>query len=551
MMHSVIMLLMALLELFGVGLVVLGILFLCCPFAIVYQVDSLGQKTKIGYLWRIKGDYILYQSMLPIFPSSRIGFVKGHEIRPLVTNIQQNKVQKTIGTFTDDGRIHDLNGAEVGICENPDQRSTYVVDENGERTGFVRGSFLAKKDLIVRAAGFSVLREEGQEDYEVFDVRVGFMDLMLPSTMIYMILFYPLMLLSRYLTDGALNNYMLLMLVWYVLIVSALYILKYEKTMRNSSIVYFVGLIDHNNGVKVWNFCIIVSSFLAFRIAEYSMYPLFAVILIGFICNLSCFNDKWVLEEPSSGWSERIPVMPATKPTPNSANTVKREFQWKPVLSLKGITSDDTVELMFTETDFNGPESTVRKANPFSKGPIQSDDDLCSRAKDVLNGVKTSDNCEETAIVKILNSAYRLTLQYGLADYELFDLLLGFVQSNVTYKLDDQCSSIDNILEYFRFACETLYDKEGDCDCKAILAYQLFKKLGVDVDLVEVVSGDAEYRNHVAIVLHNTPDAKVPLPPDYVEYAPGRGVYCEATGFGFKIGDIPNDIDVKTIKVIS
>ena len=84
-----------------------------------------------------------------------------------------------------------------------------------------------------------------------------------------------------------------------------------------------------------------------------------------------------------------------------------------------------------------------------------------------------------------------------------------------------------------------------------MLAYQLFKRLGVDVELVEVESGETTYRNHVAIVLHNNPGAKVQLPPDYVEYAPNKGVYCEATGFGYKPGDIPKDINTDSIKVIS
>ena len=202
------------------------------------------------------------------------------------------------------------------------------------------------------------------------------------------------------------------------------------------------------------------------------------------------------------------------------------------------------MELSFTDADFNGLNSSVRQANPFRKGSITSDEDLCKRAQEVLAGAKTSDGSEETALAKILNSAYQLTLQYGLADFEMYDLLLGFVQSNVHYETDDKSESIGNVLEYFRYASETLYDKEGDCDCKSVLAYQLFKRLGVDVDLVEVESGETTYRNHVAIVLHNTPNAKVQLPPDYVEYAQDKGVYCESTGFGFKPGDKTPDIDL-------
>ena len=551
MIQSILLLLKALGEILGVGLLILGLLFLICPFAIVYRIEPSGRRRKVGYLWRIRGEYILYDSILPIFSSSRIGFIRGYEVRPLVTNIQQNKVQKTLGTFTDDGRVLDLAGTEVGACEHPDQRSSFILDSGGDKIGCVMGSLLAKQDVVVRAAGFAVLREKEQQQNSAFDIRVGFMDLMLPSALIYMVLFYPLMLLTQAITENAPNIYMLLMLLWYALIVLVLYVVKYEKTMKNDSIDYLVGLIDRNVGVKGLNICIIIAAFIAFRVADATLYPLFAVTLIGFLCNLTCFKGTWHIEEPSSGWSGRIPSVPAPKPIPAGVKTVTRDYTWKPVLSLKGVTSDDTLELTFTESDFSGVNSLVRKANPFRNGPITSEEDLYKRAREVLSGAKTSDGSEETALAKILNSAYQLTLQYGLADFEMYDLLLGFVQANVHYETDDKSEPIGKILEYFRYACETLYDKEGDCDCKSVLAYQLFKRLGVDVDLVEVASGETDHRNHVAVVLHNSPGAKVQLPPDYKEYAPGKGVYCEATGLGFKPGDVPNDVDKDSINVIS
>lgn len=552
MIQSILLLLKALGEILGAGLLLMGLLFLICPFVIVYRVEPSGRKRKVGYLWKIKGECILYDSALPIFSSSRIGFIRGHEVRPLVTNIQQNKVQKKLGTFSDDGKIQDLTGQDIAFCETPDQRSSKVNESgSGDCIGYVRGSLRADQDLIVRAAGFAVLRENQKQDSTVFDIRVGFMDLLLPSTLLYMVLFYPLMLITEAITENVPNLYMLVMLLWYALIVAVLYVVKYEKTMKNDSIDYLIGLVDRNVGVKGWNVCIVIAAFIAFRVADATLYPLFAVTLLGFLANMRCFNDIWHLEEPSSGWSGRIPAVPAPQPAPSVAKLVTRDYTWKTTLGFKGIDANDILQLSFTEADFNGTNAPVRQANPFRNGAIDSEEDLVRRAREVLAGAKTSDNCEETALATILNSAYQLTLQYGLADFEMYDLLLGFVQSNVHYETDDKSSSIGNVPEYFRYACETLYDKEGDCDCKSVLAYRLFKKLGVDVDLVEVISGNADHRNHVAIVLHGTPDAKVLLPPDYKEYAPGKGVYCESTGKGFKPGEVPDGIDINSIIAIS
>ena len=369
MIQSILLLLKALGEILGVGLLLLGLLFLICPFAIVWRVEPSGRKRKVGYLWKIKGECILYDSILPIFSSSRIGFIRGYEVRPLVTNIQQNKVQKTLGTFSDDGKVMDLTGREVASCETPGEKSTKVTDNSGKLVGYVRGSLRSGQDLIVRAAGFAALREKEQQDSSVFDVRVGFMDLMLPSAVIYMILFYPLMLLTKAITENVPNLYMLVMLLWYALIIIVMYVVKYEKTMKNDSIDYLIGLIDRNVGVKGWNICIIIAAFIAFRVADATIYPLFAVTLIAFLCNMTCFKGLWHIEEPSSGWSGRIPAVPAPKPVPAGTKLVTRDYSWKKTLSFKGITADDTLQLSFTESDFNGVNSPVRQANPSVLAP--------------------------------------------------------------------------------------------------------------------------------------------------------------------------------------
>lgn len=554
MIQSLLLLLQSLGEILGVGLLIYLLIFLFGPYTVVYKVLPSGRRKKVGYLWRIKGEYTLYDSLLPIFSSSRIGFIKGYEVRPLVVNVQQNKVQKTLGTFTDDGKVNDLHGNIVAHCEDADAKSTAVLDTNGEKVGHLCGAMRAKSDLTVRGAGFAVLREGEEGDQSVFDVRVGFKDLMLPAALAYMVLFYPLRLLTETFTSAYSNIYMLVMLLYYVLFVGILYVIKYEKTMQNQSIDYVIGLIDRNVGVKWLNILIIIAAVVALRIASPALMPLFTVVLTGFLFNLACFNGKWHLEQPGSSWSGRIPVNPAPQnpASASSSKRVTRTFSWASIMALKGIKDcKEEIELSFAESDFKGVTSTVRKANPFRSGPIESEEDLSDRAKQVLAGAQTADGSEDTAIAKILNSAYQLCLQYGLADFEMFDLVLGFVQANVNYVVDEDSESIGKVEEYFRYASETLVDREGDCDCKSVLAYRLFEKLGVDVDLVTVKSGGKGVYNHVAIVLKNKADAAIKLPPEYTEYAPGQGVYCESTGHGFHPGDVPKDVDTKSLVVLS
>lgn len=554
MIESLLHLLQSLGEILGAGLFIYLLIFLFGTYSVVYRVMPSGRKKKVGYLWRIRGEYILYDSLLPVFESSRIGFIKGYEVRPLVVNVQQNKVQKTLGTFTDDGKVFDLHGNLVASCGDATAGTTTVLDTNGEKVGLLRGSLRAKSDLTVRGAGFAVLREGEDGDTSVFDIRVGFKDLMLPAALAYMVLFYPFRLLTETFASNHSGLYMLVMLLYYVLIVGILYVIKYEKTMQNQSIDYVIGLIDRNVGVKWLNILIIIAAVVALRVSSPALLPLFAVILAGFLFNLTCFNGKWHLEQPGASWSGRIPVNPTAQNTTSAASSkrITRTFSWAPIMALKGIKDcKEEIELSFAESDFNGVTSLVRKANPFRSGPLQSEEDLSNRTKQVLAGVKTADGSEDTAIAKILNSAYQLCLQYGLADFEMFDLVLGFVQANVKYVVDEESESIGKVEEYFRFASETLVDREGDCDCKSVLAYRLFEKLGVDVDLVTVRSGDKGTYNHVAIVLKNKANALIQLPPEYAEFAPGQGVYCESTGHGFHPGDVPKDVDTKSLIVLS
>ncbi|MBO7112066.1 MAG: hypothetical protein J6W18_08970 [Bacteroidaceae bacterium] len=554
MIESLSHLLQSLGEILGAVLLIYLLFFILGMYTVIYRVMPSGQKKKVGYLWRIKGEYVLYDSLLPLFSSSRIGFIKGYEIRPLVVNVQQNKVQKTLGTFTDDGKVYDLNGNPVAHCENTQTRTTAVIDNNGDKVGFLRGALRAKQDLIVRGAGFAILHEKEEGDRSVFDVRVGFKDLMLPAALAFMVLFYPFRLLTETFTSSYSALYMLVMLLYYVLMVGILYVIKYEKTMQNQSIDYVIGLIDRNVGVKWLNILIIITAVIALRISTPALLPLFAVILAGFLFNLACFNGKWYLEQPGSSWSGRIPVIPIPQnPAPaSSSKRITRTFSWAPIMALKGFKDcKDEIELSFAESDFNGVNSLVRMANPFRSGPVNSEDDLSNRAKQVIAGAKTADGSEDSAIAKILNSAYQLTLQYGLADFEMFDLVLGFVQANVKYVIDEESESIGKVREYFRYASETLVDREGDCDCKSVLAYRMFEKLGVDVDMVTVKSGGKDVYNHVAIVLKNKADAPIQLPPEYVEFYPGQGVYCESTGHGFHPGDVPKDVDKDSIITIS
>jgi hypothetical protein len=532
-----------LLALFSVVL----LLYLLLPFSRVSRITPFGGRETVGFLWKKKGTYILYDSILPFFPSTRIGSVRGSDVHPCVVNNQHNLVEQKLGTVDSDGYIYDLNNNCLGACGDKKKRRFDILDINGATVGRVNGSLRSNFDLNARAAAFALLSAtESEEETSVFDVRVGLRDLLLPAALIYAVLF-PLTSWIASMISGDINGtYFLIALLVYPVILLILYIAKYEATLQGNPFTFLIQMIDRNLGLGWMNTLIIILSAIALVFVSGVLSPLFVVLLIGFLFNLSCFPGSWHQNEPSDTWTRKLPKAPKEAPAAPNTHLVTRQYPWKPVMDLKGIDCNEVLELTFNPEDYDGLDKFVRTSNPFQTEPT-SLEETTQKATAVLAGIKTADNSEETALTKILNSAYQLCMQFGLADFELFDLVLGFIQTNILYKLDEECDSIGKKKEYFRFPGETLFDVEGDCDCKAVLAYGLFKRLGVDVDLVVVKANDSDEYNHAAVVFKNKPEAPVKLPPGFKEYAPGKGYYCELTGEGFHPGDIPQGVDPNSI----
>lgn len=97
--------------------------------------------------------------------------------------------------------------------------------------------------------------------------------------------------------------------------------------------------------------------------------------------------------------------------------------------------------------------------------------------------------------------------------------------------------------EYARFPIETLYDEEGDCDCFAILAAALFKLHGYSAALIFS-------QNHCMAGV-GIPE-NIEIPGNWVEDSEGRKYFvCEATGRGWRIGELSDEHDFAVEEVIT
>lgn len=116
-----------------------------------------------------------------------------------------------------------------------------------------------------------------------------------------------------------------------------------------------------------------------------------------------------------------------------------------------------------------------------------------------------------------------------MSSYQFANLILSFVhEQNIKYSYDEDSTSY---IEYFRFPIETIYDTTGDCDCKAILACSLFKKLGYRVAF-------ALMPGHAALAISTE---SAPFFGNF-EMNGTSWFYCESTGDDWKPGQIPSNI---------
>ena len=359
-----------------------------------------------------------------------------------------------------------------------------------------------------------------------------------------------------------------------------LHIIDMDCRTRNKPFLLFFRTVNTNTGVAKWNILLLIvsiatliTSIVALSISHkyFICLPLFVAATISMIVNLIVGeDDDWRVKKPSQiKWTPRdqdgkVRIKAGSQ---DAKTPVVRNFKW--LLKDKwGIPSDpsDVAKVTLYKEDWEEPDPELRKKNPFygisDDGTTfnwlyMAGENLDKSAPIVVQGPDSDDNdSEQQAIDTILQSASDIADKYNMADFEIPELLLTFCQSDeIKYTVDEESNAIkrfnstDNngkpILEYFRFASETLYDKEGDCDCKSVLAYRLMNAMGIDVKLVSVCTNGSAVPTHVAIIFKDDTNRyqKLANYPDYT--------YCEATSKGWKIGVIPEEVDENSIKILA
>jgi len=143
----------------------------------------------------------------------------------------------------------------------------------------------------------------------------------------------------------------------------------------------------------------------------------------------------------------------------------------------------------------------------------------------------TQDNYMQTLAGKLNETA----TQNGYSSYDEGNFILAFVQS-IPYKTDNASTCYQ---DYPRFPVETLVDNVGDCKSHSILYTTIMLILGYGTVFLNPP-------NHLAVgILGNN------LQGSYYVYNNQNYYYCETTGSGFTIGELPKEFTTQSVGVYS
>ncbi|MDW8438779.1 MAG: hypothetical protein RMM16_12185, partial [Chloroherpetonaceae bacterium] len=257
----------------------------------------------------------------------------------------------------------------------------------------------------------------------------------------------------------------------YVLILGAFWLAFQLIYDPKHPIFIFLRMLNRRTGIERLDLIALIvslASIVVFYKTSFFLLPIAIAMAIGHAISL--------LNYEASAWKVTVPplVVPDIPPFPDEApapeKSVERKFEWQ--LNAFGIYKNYATTILIDLLRLE----TLRKLNPFAK----DEDWLYHYEEKIKAMVRTEDESREVSeIAKYIRTQ---TERDNLTALQEMQAILAFAQApNIEYKLDEECEEIGNRREYHRYATETLHDKRGDCDCKAMLAVSLFRRLGYQV----------------------------------------------------------------------
>ena len=430
--------------------------------------------------------------------------------------------------------------ATVPAAPEPAELKVPVLVGCGIKTGWLSGEIPGCPiTLEARAAAFAAMYNQ---DGEAYSEHLASSAYSWKDTALFTSVVYALVFLVIYFVNVGILEYPLLGNDFKAILIFTAFFFVFWALVRACKIFSiesgrswqpFFNLFNKSLGLKKVDLFILILSFIALPLSffkfDMDFIPLFLALLLGTGINrmLGRNGRKWDVANPlapdQDDADEEELYDKKTSLLNKPEGDVPVEYNWK----LQPF--DSAAELEFQVAFWYDREQvdSQRLMNPF----YMENPRLRNRPSVFKN--RTDFNLHLRYVIQEMD---RLAGKYGLTEADRLQQVLDFVQQAIAYVKDDESKTISKPYIYVRFPDETLFDREGDCNCKAFLAASMYYMMGLDV-----VYASSTTLGHTVIGVklgQEILDAcGIEAGNDNVlEYNNQRYILCETTHGGFRIG---------------
>lgn len=289
--------------------------------------------------------------------------------------------------------------------------------------------------------------------------------------------------------------------------------------------------------------CAIITGAFTLSFYRFDFIPLIWVIISGVSINMLIKGnrERWRIDSTNKEEENGIEWFEDEEEEPeNPDGDISRNYSW--VLEKNYVNPNNlygNLTLFFTDARIK----ELRHINPFYAQRKEK------HAKEYILDMfhRLKEHSDLTARTRYIASYItRVTSDVNSVDpLAKIQFTLDFVQEpNISFAANEDCKEIDLFPEYIRWPEETLYDKTGDCNSKALLAAILFYHMGYNTLYMY-----SRVQQHAAVGIELSPKwekyenkertiGDKPLSELTITFNGKKYLFCEITMDGFSIGGL-------------
>ena len=396
-----------------------------------------------------------------------------------------------------------------------------------------------------RACAFALLSERYNKNHytEYYRSRpYGWLDTALLSSFVYSLLFLIGYVLVTYVwrkpyigtnSKVAYEFMAFYFVLWAMIRQLKIYSIESLNTIQPKLDLFNKSLGHFYMDLAIIVFCLLAYSFIGNYYTTLDWEPLLFAIFMGVSLNffLKSSKDPWVIKN-SLYDNEELDYEEGEEPK-NPDGDIAKTYDWDLDSRISDAKLHGSLTLYFTAATI----TDIRQINPFFAQLKEKTD------KDYIMQMFHYMKEHKSMLARLRYLTYKISKlcdKHGLHELDRVQFILDFVQEpNIRFCMNRTSVPINKYEDYIRYPDETLYDKEGDSNSKALLAAMLFHLMKRNVLYLH-----SRKEQHAAIGVEVKTEWLSALGPKQtiddmtLDHNGRKYIFCETTGDRFRIVDV-------------